>query len=87
MATQVNIKYLGKDQNWQDEQTIYWFTLDGCDYGTGFEFYNHVFGVIENPEGFYCIVDCDGYPIDGNAENKALERLLENAVTDEMRAE
>lgn len=67
-----NATYSSKDQNWQDEMTIYWFELDGETFGIG-------------ETGMEVVaLDCDGAPIDYN-ENLA-RRVKENCiVTDEMR--
>jgi hypothetical protein len=67
--------YIGKDQNWQDQTTIYWFEMDGETYGiaeTGGE----------DPQP----VDFEGYPIDTN-EHEAHLVLSACIVSDEMRAE
>lgn len=68
-------EYTGKDQNWQDEQTTYWFDIDG-----------DVYGVVESDSDSK-IVDVDGCPIDGMGGEQEIRSALENAVTDEMRAE
>lgn len=69
-----NATYNGKDQNWTDGSTTYWFEVDGEQYG-----------VVEgNGAG---IVDCGGYPIDGMGDEPQIRRALDGAVTDEMRAE
>lgn len=84
----MKIEYKSKDENWQkDGSTVYWFELTGEDYGTGLSFDGDVYGLVEGGRGFD-IVDCDGYPIEGNGyEEVAVRNALENAVTDEMRAE
>lgn len=67
-----NANYTGKDQNWQDGTTIYWFEMDGEKYGIA----------ETGPETE--ALDCDGAPIDYN-ENLS-RRVIENCiVTDEMR--
>lgn len=82
----MKIEYKGKDQNWQkDGSTVYWFELTGEDYGTGAKFDGDVFGVVEKWVDSD-IVDCDGYPIEGNGNEVAAKNALESAVTDEMRA-
>ncbi len=64
--------YIEKDQNWMDGNTIYWFDVDGEE-----------FGIVEGQdEG---IVDCDGAPITNEHDRIAVERHC--IVTDEMRAE
>lgn len=85
----MKIEYKGKDQNWQDGLTVYWFELTGRDYGTGAEFDGYIFGVVEDrTDNVIAIVDCDCCSIRGNGyEEVAITNALENAVTDEMRAE
>lgn len=64
------IKYLSKDQNVQDETTIYWFqNLDG-----------DTFGVSEGLE--VKLLDCDGCEVTDNHTNK--DEFF-SAVTNEMR--
>ena len=62
----MNVEYVGKDQNWQDESTTYWFRLSGIDTGTGLEFgmeqCRELFGIVESgPESV--IVNSDGIPL------------------------
>lgn len=86
----MEIKYIGKDQNWQNNSsTVYWFELTGEDYGTGASFDGDVFGVVEDywSSSFSAIVDCYGYPIDGNGNEVAIRRALENAVNDRIPSE
>lgn len=70
-----NVNYTGKDQNWQDEQTTYWFDVEG-----------DVYGVVEGCTDC-SIVDVDGCPISGNGNESQITSLLADAVTDEMRAD
>ena len=72
----------GKDQNWTDEQTIYWFYVEGE--GADIDDYG-LFGVVEGMDAG--IVDDDGRPIEGMYFQDGIELLLKNAVTDQMRAE
>lgn len=58
----MNIKFTGKDQNWQNETTTYWFELTGYHYGTDREFDGDVFGVVESWDESK-IVDVDGCPL------------------------
>lgn len=71
-----NVNYTGKDQNWQNQSTTYWFDVDG-----------EVYGVVESGSEAPRIVDVDGCPIDGNGNEREMRVELESAVTDEMRAE
>ena len=76
----VTVEYNGKDQNWQDETTIYWFTLDGKDYGTGFTFHNSVYGVADS-NGNTSILDCDGCPmVEGSGEYTAVYKAVWNVM-------
>jgi len=81
-----NAIYISKDQNWQDEETVYWFQIEGEDYGTGAIFRGETFGVVESA-GDTIFVDSEGYPIDGNGNEVAVRSALEGAVTDAMWAE
>lgn len=58
----VIVEYNGRDQNWQDETTIYWFILNGKDYGTGVTFDNSIYGLADN-NGDITLLDSEGYPI------------------------
>lgn len=75
--------YLSKDQNWQDECTIYWFEVDSNDDALE----SGVYGVREAayPEEPTPLND-EGYPIDYN-EHQANLVLEVCQVTDELRAE
>ena len=66
--------YKGKDDNQQDENIIYWFDVQGYDYG-----------VVEGRTPG--IVDDEGVPVKGGYYESRLEAALKNAVTDQMRAE
>jgi len=71
----MNATFTEKDQNWQNEQTIYWFDVDGETYG------------VSESGPHSQILDCDGCPVNtGDAKNQYLEDLKE-LVTDELRAE
>ena len=48
------MKYLGKDQNIQDETTVYWFDIDGETYG------------VAECGGQSQVLDCDGAPLVDN---------------------
>lgn len=87
--TTVAVEFTGKDQNWQDGETIYWFELDGQDVHNGAIFEGDKYGVVEGAiDGEYPkIVDYDGCPIEGGGDEAAARRALESAVTDELRAE
>lgn len=60
-----------KDQNSQNEQTIYWFDVDGEMYG------------VSESHGESQIIDCDGYPVNtSDTKNQHLSKLV---VTETMR--
>jgi len=66
--------YLDKDQNWQDETTIYWFDINDEIYG------------VSDCNGVETIVNCDGYPV--NINDRKYVHLLNNLIiTDGMRRE
>ena len=71
----MNATYLTKDQNWQDETTIYWFDVNGETYG------------VTECCGESSVIDEDGYSVNiADAKNYHL-RGIEECVNDEMRAE
>lgn len=71
--------YTGKDQSWQDQQTVYWFEVENDEGET------ETFGICENDTGAHPL-DADGAPID---YNELLGRRVISAcvVTDEMRTQ
>jgi|GEM_PF-2004753 len=82
----VETLYLNADQNWQDEQTTYWFSLDGTDYGTGYKFDSEVYGIVESGVENSVIVDEDGNPLtEGDHRTIAVRNNV--AVTDDIRAD
>lgn len=69
-----NAEYLSTDQNYEDEETIYWFDLDETRYG-----------VCESAEAPAALLDAGGYILDLSfCENK--EILGQLSVTDRMRS-
>lgn len=54
-------EFQGKDQNTQDESTIYWFTLHGSHEATGIEFNGMEYGLIDQ-HGVIRVVDMHGAP-------------------------
>ena len=76
----VTVEYNGKDQNWQDETTIYWVTLNGEDYGTGITFNDSKYGLADN-NGNISALDCDGCPIvEDSGECIAVYRAVHNNI-------
>ena len=71
--------YESKDQNYTDEQTIYWF--DVVDDGSFI--HGGKFGVVEGQNAG--IVDDEGAPIEGMFYQHTIRAALNGAVTDEMR--
>jgi len=66
------MRFLTKDQNLADETTVYWFDVDGEEFG------------VSDCNGEKTVVDCDGCPVNlGDAKNAHIKYLHEN-VTDEM---
>jgi hypothetical protein len=77
----MKVEFKSKDQNWEQEATIYWFELTGSDFGT--EFDADMFGVSESG-GESRILDCEGAIIKvGDSVEKAVKRHC--IVTNEMR--
>lgn len=78
------VNYIGKDQSWENECTIYWFFLNGA-MGDGLEFEGTIYGVCESGTDCWA-VDCDNTPIQADRyDNLAVMRYC--IVTNEMRAE
>lgn len=71
-----NIELIGKDQNFQDESTTYWFDfdLDGR-HTTG--------GIVESADYEPVLIDVDGYPMTEWHEHNEIKAAL--VVTHEMR--
>lgn len=71
---EIKAEFFEKDNNYQDENTIYWFHVSG-------EF-NDDYGVCDH-NGDLSIVDSECYPIDLNTytSNRLLESLI---ITEEM---
>ena len=82
--------FTGADQNWQAEQTTYWFELEGEAYGTGVtsgeEPHGTTFGVVESNGNIECYVDEEGYPMtEGDRITLAVSKTIE--LTDEIKSE
>lgn len=66
MKSRTPYAFIGKDQNWANEQTIYWFDVAGETYG------------VSDISGNRTIVDRDGYPVNtGDAKNAHLLNLAD----------
>ncbi len=77
----ITATYTGKDQNFQDEQTIYWFEIDGTDCEAEKIFNSEIFGIVDC-NGNKSVIYADGYPV----QNKYVEMIVlsECKITDEM---
>lgn len=77
------VAYEGKEQDWQNETTRYWFCLDGIDYGTGIVFNGGQFAIAESG-GTDSVLDADGFPL---TESDWLAIAVRNhcVVNEEMR--
>jgi len=74
-----DVTYLGKDQNWQEESTTYWFRVDNCRHLT---YSGEVIGVVEGRNAGLVWDDSDPIP-QGDTRDHLADWL---EVTDEMRA-
>lgn len=74
MTIQAN--YIAKDQNQQDETTVYWFNVNHSDDDLSGEY------AVADNNGFKRLLDCDGCPCtDDHHFNEILESCV---ITDEM---
>jgi len=71
-------EFTGKDQNWQDETTIYWFSVESMDY----RIESGGYGIADN-SGTLTPVNSDGSPIDYN-EHEAVAVLSLCQINDDM---
>ncbi len=61
----MNIEFIEKEQDWQNETTRYWFSVDGESY------------CIADTNGETTLLDSEGYPIDDcNDHDKIKDALL-----------
>ena len=75
--------FIGADQNWKDETTVYWFRLNGTDYGTDVDFDSDVYGIAESGPNS-SVLNEDGYPLtEGDHETVAVRNAV--SVTDDLR--
>ena len=77
----IKVNYISKDQDWHNETTVYWFKIDGTDYGTEKTFEAETFGVADC-NGNLTVIDIKGYPVEN--EYVANIVLRECKITDEM---
>lgn len=76
----IQATFHSKVQNWENQSTTYWFTLNGADYGLDF-FENDILGIV-HCEGQESVVNRDGIPIDHTWTTQIILKICE--VTDEM---
>ena len=77
----LKVNFNGKDQNWMNETTVYWFEIDGTDYGTEKTFDCQMFGIADC-NGHLTVVDIEGYPVLNEYVVNIV--LRECKITDEM---
>jgi len=64
----MNIEFVEKDQNWQEEHTMYWFEVNGESWGVRDKLHGKD------------LIDCDGCPVEAcNDHDGVLELLLPHA--------
>ncbi len=49
---EMQITFLSKEQDWENETTRYWFTVDGTEF------------CISDTNGYLSLLDSEGYPIE-----------------------
>ena len=79
----LTVTYIEKEQNWDDEATIYWFYVDGHCANTGVEFDFDTFGVVES-SGQTKYIAHDMVPLTPG-DNQTISVVDNCMVTDEMR--
>ena len=78
MNNQIKATFISKDQNFQDEQTIYWFNVEGTKNNDE----DGVWGVFQSG-GETGLVDCDGCPC--NTDDSHIAEVFRACdVTEEM---
>ncbi|BDM66254.1 hypothetical protein NFHSH190041_37060 (plasmid) [Shewanella sp. NFH-SH190041] len=60
----MDIKFIEKDQQWQNEQTVYWFSVNEENYG------------IADQGGDLTLLDFEGYPIDECNDHENIKAAL-----------
>lgn len=68
------VVFQSKDHNEQNMQSVYWFNTP-----------LGVFGVIEGCGADGEIIDHDGFSIEGWEEERQIEEILSDVITDELR--
>jgi hypothetical protein len=82
--------FTSADQNWQAEQTTYWFELEGEAYGAdvtfGEEPHGPIYGAVVSNGSVECYVEEEGYPLaEGTRITLALSKIIE--LTDKIKSE
>ena len=82
----LKVNYISKDQNSMDGTTIFWFEIDGEDYGTEKTFDNETFGMaIVECNCHLTVIDVDGFPVSDEYVEWIV--LRECKITEEMMEE
>lgn len=79
MATLLTAAFNTKDQNWSDENTIYWFDVTGTNDGDEDGLYG-----ISDCNGEKRLLDCDGCPCNADDHHMAVvfDVCLESLTSD-----
>ena len=65
----MGIQLIETDQNWQEEATVYWFSVDGVTWG------------LRDQNGMENLLDSEGYPVDECNALPGLLSLMAEAIT------
>lgn len=60
----MNIEFQEKDQQWQNQQTVYWFSVDDEDYA------------IADRGGELSLLDSEGFPIEPCNDHENIKSIL-----------
>ena len=81
----VQVEFVEKENSPLNQNTRYWFMLNGHDIGTDIRFKDSQYAIVEYDDNSVDIVDDAGYPlVPGNWDYIAVEKHC--CVTDKMRA-
>jgi len=81
----MNIETLNVDQNWQEESTTVWFSVDDENYGVCVNTHDSSAHAVQWEDGFTVkMLDCDGSPI---SSTDAKNVPIWNAIIDLAKAE
>lgn len=76
--------HTGRDLNWNNASTTYWFMLTGDDVGTGTEFNNDTFGCVESG-GDQSFVYSTGEPMHTGRTLTAVMQTILPMMTEALR--